>query len=66
MDKNENMSEEEKVVCEDCHREVKWCDECGKDFKFGDKVFCLEYGQYHFCSLECQEDFIEQQVEDGY
>ena len=57
------MSKDEEKVLKcgnwQCGEEVEECDQCGKAFKAGQKIFCLEYGQHHFCSVECMESFLD-------
>jgi len=59
------MTTEEKVLkCGNwrCSDEVRGCDQCGKAFKVGQKIFCFEYGHYHFCSEDCMESFLDDEA----
>jgi len=55
--------DKEKVLkCNGCDEEVDKCNECGNDFEVGQKIFCFEYGHYHFCSEDCMESFLDDEA----
>ena len=47
-----------KVFRCECGEEVDVCDWCGKKFRVGDKIICLEE-QHHFCSEKCLNKYID-------
>jgi len=56
-----NEDEEKVLKCGNwqCDEEVDECDQCGSEFKVGQKIFCLENGEHHFCSIDCMESFLD-------
>jgi len=45
-----------------CDEEVDECDQCGSEFKVGQKIICLENGEHHFCSEGCMEAFLDDNI----
>jgi len=51
----------ELLVCGNCGDEVKICDNCERRFEEDDDIICFTgaEGDYHFCSEDCLEDFLD-------
>jgi len=47
------------LKCNACDEEIEECDECGEEFKVSQSIICFAEGEYHFCSEECMEAFLD-------
>jgi len=52
------------LVCGNCGEEIKKCDNCGAHFEEEADIICYtgEQGDYHFCSEDCMEDFLDTSI----
>ena len=64
MLKSDNMSEDDEKLlkCNACDEEIEECDECGKELEESQSIICFEDGEHHFCSEECMEKFLDENV----
>ena len=49
-------------VCSYCEDVIAECDWCGKRFRKGNKIICLDGGVDHFCSEKCLDEFLKEEA----
>jgi hypothetical protein len=43
-----------RTICEECKEHIYTCDKCSNYFKDGDKIHCVDGGDFHYCE-DCGE-----------